>query len=616
MGANIFAAGNQLVSVSASGSDPDPADTSLRFSFGKSGAGSWLFGSMLYGLFPIPPAGSSSYNFTTPMVGRTAVETYLGAVTDNRGGGASGKQFVTVSPVATTLGAPDGTFSVCDSGTANCASSGGIINVLRNDNCGTVPSPIPCAIVAVNYNPVDPDGIAGSVLWDSWYSTYGSSGGTCCYSGTFMNRGLTGSAASAFRISVNSVDRYLETSPTTTAGRKTAIVRVDGATTTPPLAQLSADVVSGPAPLTVNFSMAGTQAFDGKTIQWYFMGCGEGFLYGKTTPTHVCNFANPGTYWIQNSTSDSGGLNDVVNMYIVVTPPGGGGGDTTAPSVNITAPAAGNVKGSINLVASATDNVGGTGMNNVKFYLDSIANPMLGQVNGAGPGFTLNNWNSAGASNGTHTLLAVATDNSGNAATSAGVSILIDNAGPTVNITAPTAGSTVSGTVAINATANDNGGSGVAGVDFRVDGVSIGTDTTAPYTVNWNSTGSSNAGHIITAVATDVLGNSTTSASVNVTVNNITPAPAFGTPGLSFSDAVVKKANVTITANVTGGVAPVTVTFYINDVAVGTPDSAVPYTYNWKVPNAPNRTYTIRAVATDSLGRSTNSPLPNPSFNP
>ncbi len=51
-----------------------------------------------------------------------------------------------------------------------------------------------------------------------------------------------------------------------------------------------------------------------------------------------------------------------------------------------------------------------------------------------------------------------------------------DTTAPTVSITAPTAGSTVSGSVAIAATAAD-AGSGVASVEFRADGVLVGTDT-------------------------------------------------------------------------------------------------------------------------------------------
>ena len=90
---------------------------------------------------------------------------------------------------------------------------------------------------------------------------------------------------------------------------------------------------------------------------------------------------------------------------------------------------------------------------------------------------------------------------------------------PTVSITAPANGATVSGTaVTVSATASDN--VGVAGVHFELDGANLGAeDTTAPYSVPWNSTTATNGSHTLTAVARDAA-NSTTSADVSVTVNN------------------------------------------------------------------------------------------------
>ena len=62
-----------------------------------------------------------------------------------------------------------------------------------------------------------------------------------------------------------------------------------------------------------------------------------------------------------------------------------------------------------------------------------------------------------------------------------------DTTAPTVSITAPAAGATVSGTVPVTATATDN--VGVAGVQFKVDGVNVGAeDTKKPYSVSWNTT--------------------------------------------------------------------------------------------------------------------------------
>ena len=65
-----------------------------------------------------------------------------------------------------------------------------------------------------------------------------------------------------------------------------------------------------------------------------------------------------------------------------------------------------------------------------------------------------------------------------------------DTQPPSASMTAPTSGSTLSGIVTVSANATDN--VGVAEVDFLLDGVSIGVDTTAPYSVTWNTTTTSN----------------------------------------------------------------------------------------------------------------------------
>ncbi len=117
-----------------------------------------------------------------------------------------------------------------------------------------------------------------------------------------------------------------------------------------------------------------------------------------------------------------------------------------------------------------------------------------------------------------------------------------DTTPPTVSVTAPAAGTTVSGTtVSLTATASDN--VGVAGVQFKLDGVNLGAeDTSSPYTVSWNTTTAANGAHSITAMARDAAGNSTLSAAISVIVNNSTATlitnaslvfsvPAVGRPG-------------------------------------------------------------------------------------
>jgi hypothetical protein len=113
---------------------------------------------------------------------------------------------------------------------------------------------------------------------------------------------------------------------------------------------------------------------------------------------------------------------------------------------------------------------------------------------------------------------------------------------PTVSITAPMAGATVSGTVAITATAAAAAGYtnlSLVSVQFFDGATSLGTVTTAPYTFNWNAAMATNGSHTLTAKATDNMNGSTTSAAVMVTVTGgvaaaaMSPAQIFPAPGSS-----------------------------------------------------------------------------------
>jgi chitodextrinase len=103
-----------------------------------------------------------------------------------------------------------------------------------------------------------------------------------------------------------------------------------------------------------------------------------------------------------------------------------------------------------------------------------------------------------------------------------------DTTPPTVSLTAPSSGATISGTTTVNATASDN--VGVSSVQLQVDGANVGSaDTSSPYSFSLDTTKLSNGSHKLTAVAKDAAGNSTTSGSVTVTVNNAPPVPATPT---------------------------------------------------------------------------------------
>lgn len=101
-----------------------------------------------------------------------------------------------------------------------------------------------------------------------------------------------------------------------------------------------------------------------------------------------------------------------------------------------------------------------------------------------------------------------------------------DTTPPTVSISAPTSGATVSGTISISGSASDN--VGIVGVQFRLAGANLGSeDTSNPYSISWNTMTSSNGAKTLTAVARDAAGNTTTSAPVTVTISNTLPPSAI-----------------------------------------------------------------------------------------
>jgi fibronectin type 3 domain-containing protein len=107
-----------------------------------------------------------------------------------------------------------------------------------------------------------------------------------------------------------------------------------------------------------------------------------------------------------------------------------------------------------------------------------------------------------------------------------------DTTYPTASITAPPAGATVAGTVAVTANASDN--VGIAGVQFKLDGVNLGPSlATSPYSYSWNTTTVSNGTHTLTAIATDTSGNATTSSSTPINVSNTVAAVPSVPTGLT-----------------------------------------------------------------------------------
>lgn len=90
---------------------------------------------------------------------------------------------------------------------------------------------------------------------------------------------------------------------------------------------------------------------------------------------------------------------------------------------------------------------------------------------------------------------------------------------PTISITSPQNNSVVNGN-SVNLAAIATSIQSISKVQYLLDGTVIGTTTTTPYSINWNSLSVANGSHQLTAIATDA-SNQTSVTSENITVNNV-----------------------------------------------------------------------------------------------
>jgi len=213
------------------------------------------------------------------------------------------------------------------------------------------------------------------------------------------------------------------------------------------------------------------------------------------------------------------GLLLVLSLFIMGQAgcPGCGGGDTTKPNVIITSPANNStVSGTVTVKATATDNVE---VVKIEFYIDG---QKVGEDTSSPYEYS---WNTDTLTFGsTHTIQAKAYDNAGNVGESPVITVTIgDSNKPEVTITNPHNGDTVSGTVTIQAQVTERSKktkapSGIAKVEFYIDGNKVGEDTSSPYEYNWDTSGlTTSSTHTIQAKAYDNAGNIGESSVITVT---------------------------------------------------------------------------------------------------
>jgi len=182
-------------------------------------------------------------------------------------------------------------------------------------------------------------------------------------------------------------------------------------------------------------------AYKGQTIQLYFLGAEDAAL-------------------------STGFILDKVNLMV--------SGRDTVPTVIASESGSSNI---INFSATASDDVGVT---RVEFYVDGV---LKGMDETPPYSMTLDSKTLTDAS---HTLIAKAYDAEGNIGTSTPVTFSVNNNNvddkpPVISVSE----SGTSGVISFNATATDN--KGVTKVEFYVDTIPKGTDTTAPYSMTLDS---------------------------------------------------------------------------------------------------------------------------------
>ncbi len=139
-------------------------------------------------------------------------------------------------------------------------------------------------------------------------------------------------------------------------------------------------------------------------------------------------------------------------------------------------------------------------------------------------------------------------------------------------------------------------------MQFLLDGASIGTDTSSPYSATIASIAAGS--HVITARATDNSGNiATTTVSITASTNtNTPPTVSITSPANGATFTAGSSISITAQASDNGSVAKVE--FFQGATKLGE-DTSSPYSYSWT--NAAAGTYSLTAKATDNEGAATTS---------
>lgn len=396
-------------------------------------------------------------------------------------------------------------------------------------------------------------GIGGGAAYAFWQSTDSSNDAGATADTLPRGATPTGSVTSPGTVSVT-FDRA-----STTGGRNLTSYRIrryDSASATTPVA--SFDCTASGSSSTVTCTESGIPAG-----AWYF-----------TDSPRIA-----GTEWSGAESSKSS---------LVAT-------DTTPPAVSVSSISpAPNANGfnntspvSVNL--SATDS--GAGVASITYWIDSGSH-----VTVSGSTATV-----VVTGDGAHTVSYLATDAAANSSTTKTQAVTIDTTGPAVTLVDP--GASLRGIVTLSATAADDG-AGVSGVVIQRSPAGAGTwttvctNTSAPYTCSLVTTSLSDGLYDLRAVATDNVGNVSTSVRTNRRIDNTNPtASSSVSPAPNANGWNNSPVTVTVTASDSGsGIDKV---YYTTD---GTPPSTSSSVYAGAIVLTADGSNPVRYLVVDNAG--------------
>jgi PKD repeat protein len=264
------------------------------------------------------------------------------------------------------------------------------------------------------------------------------------------------------------------------------------------------------------------------------------------------------------------------------------------PEVTLDAPTVGPLEGVISLEATASDpNL--EGITQVEFLVDGIV------VNTDTSAPYQYNYDTSVLSNGTHNFQARALNVAGLTATTPPLNLLIDNSGPEISLISPITGP-LAGSFAIEALASDLE-SGISIVEFLVDGIVVGSDSSSPYSFVYDSSVLPDGTHDFSARATNGTGLQTETIPLPILIDN---SPPIISEILSPSDGATISGGVSIDVDaydLESGI--LRVDFLLDGNVIGSdfvPNS--PYSFILDTSLLSNGFYEISATAINGAGLS------------